>query len=235
MKEEIHQLARLQRVETEMRTIQNRLEGVDRRIERLEADAGAADAAAGERAEALEALRKRYRDMEGEVRMNEDAVSKKKARLNTLKTNKEYQAMLREIEELEKTNRRLDDEMLKMLEEIETGEAALTKARDEAERVRNEAAAAAAQIREAARQDEARVAELTEDHRAIAAEVPEPLLSAFARVRERVAPPAVVPVMGPSCEGCNMNLPPQMRNELKRFDSLKYCPFCHRIVYWKGA
>lgn len=235
MKEQIHQLARLQRVETEIRTIQNRLEGVEQRIARLEADVAAADTAAAERAETLETLRKQYREMEGEVRMNEDAVSKKKARLNTLKTNKEYQAMLREIEELDKTNRRLDDEMLKMLEGIEAGETALTEAQAEAERVRDEVAAAAAQIREAARQDEARVAELTEDHRAIAAEVPEPLLSAFARVRERVAPPAVVPVMGPSCEGCNMNLPPQMRNELQRFDSLKYCPFCHRIIYWKSA
>jgi len=29
-----------------------------------------------------------------------------------------------------------------------------------------------------------------------------------------------------------MNIPPQMYNELQRYDSLKLCPFCNRILYW---
>ncbi len=235
MKEQIHQLARLQRMENEIRLVQGRLAGADGKIDRLEAAAREAEAGIAGQAESLEAIRKRYREMEGEAQMNADAVAKKKARLNTLKTNKEYQAMLREIDDLEKKNRSLDDEMLKMLEEIETAETTRTEALAETERVKAEVAAAAAQVRTSARRDEERLAELEEERKAAAAELPAHLLAAFERTRERVSPPTMVPVTGPSCEGCNMNLPPQMRNELQRFDDLKYCPFCHRIVYWKGA
>lgn len=235
MKDHIYQLARLQRVETEIQLVQTRLAGVDDKIDRLEAAGQEADAGIVGQTENLESIRKRYREMEGEVQTNTDGVAKKKARLNTLKTNKEYQAMLREIEELEKKNRALEDEMLQMLEEIETAETARKETRAEAERVKAEVAAAAAQVHAAAGRDEERLAELAEERKTIAAELPAHLLAAFERTRERVSPPAMVPVMGPSCEGCNMNLPPQMRNEMQRFDDLKYCPFCHRIVYWKGA
>ncbi len=35
------------------------------------------------------------------------------------------------------------------------------------------------------------------------------------------------------CQGCHMNIPPQMYNELQREDSLKMCPSCERIIYWQ--
>lgn len=235
MKEEIHQMARLQRVENEIRTIRNRLAGVDQKLARLAADDEAADAGLAGETEGLESIRRQYREMEGEVQMNADAAAKKKARLNTLKTNKEYQAMLREIDELEKKNRNMEEAMLKILEDVEAGETALKEQTAEAERVKGEVAAAMAQVREAAKKDEARLAELAREREAVAAELPEKLLAAYERTARRVSPPTMVPVTGPSCEGCNLNLPPQMRNELQRYDDLKYCPFCHRIVYWKSA
>lgn len=235
MKEQILRLAKLQRMETEMATTRVRLTDVDRKIAGLDGARNAAESTIAERAEALDGFRKRYREMEMDVLTNEDAVAKKKARLNTLKTNKEYQAMLREIEELQKKNGRLDDEMLVLLDEIEAGETALADARSEAERIAAEVDAAESQIRDGARRDEARLGELADERNSIAAELPADLLTAFEKVRTRVAAPAMVPVVGPSCEGCNMNIPPQTRNELQRFDGLKYCPFCHRIIYWKGA
>jgi predicted nucleic acid-binding Zn-ribbon protein len=44
---------------------------------------------------------------------------------------------------------------------------------------------------------------------------------------------AVVPVKDAVCYGCNVNLPPQLYNELFRYDSLKFCPNCQRIIYLK--
>ena len=43
----------------------------------------------------------------------------------------------------------------------------------------------------------------------------------------------IVAVADAVCQGCNMNIPPQMYNELQRGDSLKKCPNCDRIIYWK--
>ena len=44
---------------------------------------------------------------------------------------------------------------------------------------------------------------------------------------------AIVDVKMQVCQGCNMNIPPQMYNELQRGISLKYCPSCERIIYWQ--
>jgi predicted nucleic acid-binding Zn-ribbon protein len=44
---------------------------------------------------------------------------------------------------------------------------------------------------------------------------------------------AIVAVKNAICQGCNVNIPPQMYNELQRGGSLKKCPICDRIIYWK--
>ena len=44
---------------------------------------------------------------------------------------------------------------------------------------------------------------------------------------------AIVDVKNAVCQGCNMNIPPQMYNELQRDISLKYCPSCERIIFWQ--
>jgi hypothetical protein len=45
---------------------------------------------------------------------------------------------------------------------------------------------------------------------------------------------AVAPVQQAICMGCHMNIPAQLFNELQRFDELRFCPHCHRIIYWKA-
>jgi predicted nucleic acid-binding Zn-ribbon protein len=41
-----------------------------------------------------------------------------------------------------------------------------------------------------------------------------------------------VPAVNSICNGCNVNIPPQMYNELQRCKSVKLCPNCQRIIYW---
>jgi predicted nucleic acid-binding Zn-ribbon protein len=43
---------------------------------------------------------------------------------------------------------------------------------------------------------------------------------------------AVVSVKNGTCQGCNMNIPPQLYNTLQRGNSLELCPNCNRIIYW---
>ena len=35
-----------------------------------------------------------------------------------------------------------------------------------------------------------------------------------------------------TCQGCNMNIPPQLYNILQRGDAIELCPNCNRIIYW---
>ena len=62
------------------------------------------------------------------------------------------------------------------------------------------------------------------------------LFKAFVNVK-KMCPDgkALAPARNSICMGCHMNIPPQTYNELQRFDSLKLCPFCNRILYWDNA
>ena len=44
---------------------------------------------------------------------------------------------------------------------------------------------------------------------------------------------AVVSVRNGTCQGCNMNIPPQLYNVLQRGQTVETCPSCHRIIYWE--
>jgi predicted nucleic acid-binding Zn-ribbon protein len=85
--------------------------------------------------------------------------------------------------------------------------------------------------------DEARkcLAALDEKRAEVEARVAPVLLDKYRRIRSRGLSIAITPVIQAICQGCHMNIPPQMFNELQRFDSLKLCPFCERIIYWKQA
>ena len=43
---------------------------------------------------------------------------------------------------------------------------------------------------------------------------------------------AVVSVKNGTCQGCNMNIPPQLFNLLQRGDSIELCGNCNRTIYW---
>jgi len=42
---------------------------------------------------------------------------------------------------------------------------------------------------------------------------------------------AVVSVVDGICQGCHLNIPPQLYNEVLKQKELITCPFCHRILY----
>jgi predicted nucleic acid-binding Zn-ribbon protein len=46
---------------------------------------------------------------------------------------------------------------------------------------------------------------------------------------------AVTEVKGEVCQGCNMNIPPQLYVEIKSNEEIIQCPQCHRILYYKST
>jgi predicted nucleic acid-binding Zn-ribbon protein len=61
------------------------------------------------------------------------------------------------------------------------------------------------------------------------------ILNIYDRLKTRLGGQALASVENATCSACNMNIPPQMYNELQRMDSLKFCPNCDRLIYWKNG
>ena len=121
-KEQIISLVNLQRIEIETRSVKTKISNVDQRLEKLDASLRDFKQMIEKQESVLNELNQKYREYETDVRMNLDAIKKSEAKLSSVKTNKEYQAFLKEIDDLKEKNSKLEDDMIEFLDRIEEAE-----------------------------------------------------------------------------------------------------------------
>jgi predicted nucleic acid-binding Zn-ribbon protein len=179
-------------------------------------------------------LNKKYRTYESDIQLNVGKIEKSQEKLRSVKTNKEYQSSLKEIEDIKAINSKLEDEMLEFLEQIETAEQSLNENKQQYSRIVDELEDEKKALIQAAQQGEKELAGLQSDRDAVVAALGGGLMDIYEyQLIKQGNGIAIVDVKNEVCQGCNMNIPPQMYNELQRDISLKYCPSCERIIYWQ--
>ena len=182
----------------------------------------------------FEQLQKEKREKEREIEEEQDKVERAKAKLMSIKTNKEYYAMLKEIEATKRSNAAREEELLSVLSRYEEVEKRLAVLSAEVEEL-------GARYRERMVDIEARMAKFDKDISQLQAkkdEVAAGLAAGLARrfemIFDRRDGIAIVPARNQSCTGCHMNISPQLFNLLQRDDRIYSCPNCNRIIYFEG-
>jgi predicted nucleic acid-binding Zn-ribbon protein len=232
IREQIHTLNKLQAVEDKIHALKIELDQVDANLADLDAKLGVTEAEVAGLTEELEGARKAYREGELDIKTNQETIAKSDAKLRQVKTNKEYQATLREIDELKRRNSDKEDELLGLLDKIESAETQLSE-RDKRHRQRKiEINAQQNTIREEAAEKQTTMAALEAERDDITAAIPKAVMAQVAEIKTRRGRPIIAAVSASICSGCHMNIPAQLYNELQRFDSIKRCPMCQRIIYW---
>jgi hypothetical protein len=234
VKEQIETLKELQRIETESVGIQTVLEGISDRMTALNGRIADFETRLQDQGAQLDAMKKEYRAMEMDAKDLQSRMKKAKGRLNTVKTNREYQALQKAIDEMKRENGHLEDTMLSRLDAIETAEKELARLKEEYDAFREQMSEEKAAVEVEASQGEQKLNELDAIRNRVSEKADPRLIDRFMRVRQRISSLAVAPVTHSVCKGCNMNIPPQMFNELQRLDSLRNCPHCQRIIYWES-
>jgi predicted nucleic acid-binding Zn-ribbon protein len=220
-----HADASLRRVEAELAALPSARAEVEAR---LGAERGRLEAAKA----ALDGCQKARRQHEGAVQDFEAKRSKYKGQLMEVKTNKEYTAMLHEIEAVEREIRAREDLILAEMEQAENlaadvkREEALFKA--EEERGKGELRA----IDERRKALEATLVGLTEERDGAATKVSPARLELFKRVA-KARGDAVAEARDEMCVACHVRLRPQMFMEIKRNDEIMQCPSCGRVLYYE--
>lgn len=233
-KKQIDTLVKVQQIEIEAGELKAYLKKVPARISSLEQQLEEFIRGVEDDEAAIEDLNKQYRVLEGDVQLNLSKIQKSQEKLRSVKTNKEYQSSLKEIDDIKNVNSKLEDEMLELLEKIETAEKAIKERKQHYKEIVDESKREKQSVERDAEQREENLVELESKHVAIAAELNTGLLKIFSQVKAKQGDlVAIVAVQDAVCQGCNMNIPPQVYNELQRCDSLRYCPSCFRIIYWQ--
>jgi predicted nucleic acid-binding Zn-ribbon protein len=231
---QIYKLVRLQSLETEIRNIRLVLDQVEERTRRLDAQLQEFSDAVESGISLLQELNKKYRAFESELQASQARIDKGHEKLRAVKTNKEYQAGLKEIEELGLIGSRIEDEMIAGLDRIEQAGATLKAHQDRLDARSGEIRRDKECILKEAEAARVRLERVEAEARQVAETVAPAVLVLYRRVKAAKADGlGVAAVQDATCRGCNVNIPPQMYNDLQRNDRLKHCPNCDRIIYWQ--
>ena len=223
------------------------LQGVDTRIAALEAEAArlpreiAAIQAAvqGIKQEVdagktrLDAAKKGQRAREKDLEVVQAKRSKTEARLYEVKTNKEYSAVLAEIEDIKQEKGRVEEEILVLMESQERLAADVKDAESrfktrEAQGLQEEAA-----FREKLRAAEADLVLVRAERAELARQLPPAVLADYDKLLRARGGLALAQVVKPNfCGGCRMTVTPQRLQELRAQSALLPCESCGRYLYW---
>jgi len=233
---QMENLLSLQRIEIQKIGVQKNLDTVADKIAELDKELDTFLRSIEKQKAAFEDLQARYNDAEEQVRVNTTLIEKTEEKRRAVKTNREYQSLLKEEEQLRARKSQIEDEMLECMTEMETLSQTISAREEEHRQLDEQVASDKKAVTESASESETRFSDLSREVKTVEADIAPELLKAFIKVK-KMCPDgkAVAPVRNSICMGCHMNIPPQMFNELQRFDSLKLCPFCNRILYWDNS
>ena len=178
-----------------------------------------------------ESLVQQQRSAERELATQEDLLHKVRSRLSELKTNKEYQAHLFEIEQARKKKDAIEESVLETMERVEENKKAVQEIEVQAQEAQKffdvEKARLESQFSELTNE----LADLIQQQQRVADMVEKPLLARYNRLKTMRKGYAVAEVKDGACGGCRLQLPPQLVAEVRRGDELLDCSYCHRILF----
>ena len=232
MKGEMSHLICLQDCDNKIGHIMSKKNKGPLKIKKLEDELGVIEKEQQEELDRFEALQKSGRDIDRETQDLDVKIEKSNIRLSSIKSNKEYKAVLKEIDDLKKAKFQREEKSLQIMEEIEVlrkkcqdNEKEVAEGKKKLDKEKNEV-----QTELKTLDEELQIFEKKRD--LLSQTVEQDLLKKYLLLKERKQGQAISPVSQAVCQVCHMRIPPQMYNELIRGDSLLRCTNCGRIIYW---
>jgi predicted nucleic acid-binding Zn-ribbon protein len=224
-------LIELQENEDQVARVQAQIDRMPDKMAAIEAGLKAWTQDLEARKENLAALKKDYRSFENELETNQARIKKREVQLHTVKTNREYQGMLKEINDIRAASSRIEDASLQCLDDIDAAEKTLAEKNKEfaaeQERIEKEKQ----QLVQETGALKKRVDQLRQEAAKLAKQLDPALIQQYREVKQRCGGIGLVQVENAVCKGCYLNIPPQLYNELHRGNELRMCPHCHRLIY----
>ncbi|MCX5907804.1 MAG: C4-type zinc ribbon domain-containing protein [Deltaproteobacteria bacterium] len=235
MREHLAKLVDLQTVDGKIHEMERLKEVVPQRISLLEETMRKEEEKVRLDRTEIEKLQKERRKKEKELDEEIEKVKKTETRVFEIKTNKEYQAVLKEIEGTKKLNHQREEEILEILERYEERHKNLLKDEKELEIRKKEGEQ---QIQELKQQAESFAREMAQELKRREEKgkgIPSEILSRYNMLLGKRQGIAVARVIDGVCQACFMNLRPQLYIELQRQDSFILCPNCSRILFYDNG
>jgi len=228
---EIKKLVNLQKIDTQLYNLNREKIEKPKIIASLQNEFDQKKQILKEYEERSKSLLLKRKDKEGELTSKEEGIKKLQSKLYLLKTNKEYSAMLTEINGVKMDNSLLEEEIIKILEEQDNLKKDLEKQQSIIKEEEKKFDEQKQKINNRIKEIEVQTKDMESKRSNAIKEIDAKILSRYERIIKGKESLAIVKVENDSCQGCFMNVPPQVINEIKMNDKLIFCEMCARILY----
>jgi len=178
-------------------------------------------------------LKSRHTENENKIKKINEGIVKTKERMLEVKNNKEYQAMLKEIETADSSRGDVETAIISILDELDKLSALVKKD----EEIIKQRKSKYEQEKKAFEDDlnavDSDMVTLEQKRAELQKDVPDDLITRYEKIKKRNRGIGVTSVWKAVCNGCHMNIPPQLYNEIQKSEELFSCPNCNRIIYFQ--
>lgn len=231
---EITVLIKLQQIDSEIYHIEAEKKFKPLEIKKLRDSLSSMEAELSKAQDELKSVQTKHKSKELELEVSEGEISKLQKQLYQIKTNKEYTTMLNEIERRKADKSILEEEVLKLIDEIDIANNRLSDEKRLLVEEKKVIDAKTADIESQIREMESSLSGFKEKRDRIKPEVNPDILANYERLLIGKEGLALVEVVNDTCGGCYMALPPQVINEIRKMEKIVNCENCQRIFHIKN-
>ena len=231
-------LIRLQSVENRLRAAKAQLIRCRRNVVIQENQVRSLQNALDAKKEEILLTKVQFDRLELELKGRDNSIAKLRTSLNSAKTNKEYAAVLTQLNTTKADNSKTETQSLELLKDIEADEDECQEIQEQIEKQKQTLEQTRKETKQLAGKYQAEIEQIQVEWDQIAQSIPNEPLEIFKRVAETYDGQAVALVdqqeegktAAYSCGGCFMGITAESVNMLMTKDDIIRCPNCTRIL-----
>ena len=238
MTTQIAQLVSLQELDQRLQRKGQQLKDLHQQVATILSEKEMREREAEERQQRISKMESQQREVDGQLKLEEEKIKEKRVRLNRVRNERELLALQHEIELMKEANGQIEESLLSVQEQLEEERQQFADVQTHIEELQTQLAEEATNI-------ETQIATLEEETQAdrgqreqIVANLDASLCARYDRIFGNRGALAVVEVRDGTCQGCHMRIPPHMCNQIQSSQmqgrsNIFHCPhpYCGRIVY----
>ncbi|MCM2272863.1 MAG: hypothetical protein NDJ18_09965 [candidate division Zixibacteria bacterium] len=232
MQSDLELLLKLQVIDYDLGELERSKEYLPDMMENLHREIRETEQKLTESRHRLETGQLRQKQLELEIKGKESDLARYQQQMMTIKTNKEYDALIAEIDNIKGTISARETELLETIETIATAQKDIAGLEEKKGQVHENNSKQLGILQERIDSIGEKISLKNASRQEVISAISRPTLSVYERVRRGKGGQAVVMVRKRACGSCYKGLTPKKIQEIKRNDRICTCDNCGSMLYW---
>lgn len=233
MKKTFEKLRELQNILLKEFAIEAELDEIPKELEALKWRYHKLDRSISEKEQGSEKNQNMIKELNRQKEELKRNKEKYESQMPLIKTQKEYEAITSEIAQIEEKLEQIEAQELEAYQEIENLNSGLEEMKAQREELKTQIDEKEKEVKKLIQEKQKVLNGYLKEKKKISTGLDEEVIYKFEKIVKNKEGIGIVAVRNNVCMGCNMLLPPQFVNDVRREKELIFCPNCSRILYYQ--